>query len=547
MSAFLQWLNRETGLQSLRTYANKDIYLILLTRCLRMFAYGGAALVLAVFLWIAGYGKQIGTFMTLTLLGDAAISYLLTIVADKLGRRRVLMAGSLLMVVSGTVFSLTQNYYLLLLAAIVGVICPGAHEVGPFRALEEAILAQLSPLEARTDIYAWFAVASTIGMAAGLCVTGYLTWAQRTLLHRDWKETYHPVFGMYALIGLIKFAITFLLSSECEAGSAAKYSWAATTTVEELPSPSSEQTGLLGRPSSTTKQPRSAPTPSTTASLSSRLRKSLASPWKVSRSSLPVLLRLSFLYALNAFAAGMLPLTLMSWYVSLRSRWFLMHRIGYVMSVVWLLSSLSNLFSAYVARRVGLVRAMVFLHLPCALFLALIPLASKTWYLMIILLLGDAVFGSMDQAPREAFVAAMFLPRERTQAMGTLNFVRTIASSLGPLLTAYVWTKERWWIPFELAAVLKVCYDIGMLVMFLKTPLPEERRRVEAENGSGEPQEMAMTAADLDVNILMDEYSTGDLAPPSDFEISDGEEEDDERTLTEDDQDISGRRRKYSS
>ncbi|KAK5240604.1 hypothetical protein LTR40_013722, partial [Exophiala xenobiotica] len=92
-----------------------------------------------------------------------------------------------------------------------------------------------------------------------------------------------------------------------------------------------------------------------------------------------------------------------------------------------------------------------------------------------------------------------------------------------------------------------VCYDIGMLVMFLKTPLPEERRRVEAENGSGEPQEMAMTAADLDVNILMDEYSTGDLAPPSDFEISDGEEEDDERTLTEDDQDISGRRRKYSS
>jgi MFS family permease len=217
------------------------------------------------------------------------------------------------------------------------------------------------------------------------------------------------------------------------------------------------------------------------------------------------------------------------------------------MSVVWLLSSLSNLFSAYVARRVGLVRAMVLLHLPCALFLALIPLASKTWYLMIILLLGDAVFGSMDQAPREAFVAAMFLPRERTQAMGTLNFVRTIASSLGPLLTAYVWTKERWWIPFELAAVLKVCYDIGMLVMFLKTPLPEERRRVEAENGSGEPQEMAMTAADLDVNILMDEYSTGDLAPPSDFEISDGEEEDDERTLTEDDQDISGRRRKYSS
>ncbi|KAK6383044.1 hypothetical protein LTS17_003714 [Exophiala oligosperma] len=545
--AFLQWLNRETGFQSLRDYGNMDIYLIFLTRFLRMFAYGGAALVLAVFLWIAGYGPQIGVFMTLTLLGDAAISYILTIVADKLGRRRVLMVGSLLMVVSGTVFALTENYYLLLFAAIVGVICPGAHEVGPFRALEEAILAQLSPIEARTDVYAWFAVSSTLGMASGLCVTGYLTWAQRTFLHRNWKETYHPVFGMYALIGLLKFAITFLLSSECEASSAAKYTWAATTTVEEVGSPSSEQTGLLPRRFSILKQPRAGATTMATSSLSTRLRKSMVSPWKVSRSSLPALMRLSLLYSLNSFAAGMVPLTLMSWYVRLRNRWFLMHYIGYLMAVVWLFSSLSNLLSAYVARRVGLVRAVVLMHLPCALFLALIPLASKSWYLLAILLLADAMFGSMDQAPREAFVAAMFLPRERTQAMGTLNFVRTLASSFGPLVTSYVWSKEKWWIPFELAAVLKICYDVGMLVMFLRTPLPEERRRVEVENGAGGPQEMTMTAADLDVNILMDEYSARDLASPSDFEISDGEEGDDERTLNGDEQDISSQRRKYSS
>ena len=74
--------------------------------------------------------------MTLTLLGDAAISYSLTILADKVGRRRILLAGSLLMVLSGTTFAFSKNYYVLLFAAIVGVISPGAHEVGPFRAIE---------------------------------------------------------------------------------------------------------------------------------------------------------------------------------------------------------------------------------------------------------------------------------------------------------------------------------------------------------------------------------------------------------------------------
>ena len=135
--AFLEWLIHETSLHSLINHGTSAIYIILLSRFLRMFAYGGAALVLGIFLWTAGNrGTQIGTFMSMTLLGDAAISYLLAITADKVGRRRVLRIGSLLMTLAGAVFAFTKNYYLLLLAAIVGVISPGAHEVGPFRAVE---------------------------------------------------------------------------------------------------------------------------------------------------------------------------------------------------------------------------------------------------------------------------------------------------------------------------------------------------------------------------------------------------------------------------
>ena len=135
--AFTEWLIHETSIHSLVTYGSRDIYLILVSRYLRMFAYGGAALVLGVFLYTAGNkGAQIGPFMTMTLLGDALLSYLLSVNADKLGRRRVLMVGCVMMTLAGTVFFLTKNYYLLLFAAIFGVISPGAHEVGPFRAVQ---------------------------------------------------------------------------------------------------------------------------------------------------------------------------------------------------------------------------------------------------------------------------------------------------------------------------------------------------------------------------------------------------------------------------
>lgn len=135
--SFLEWCIHETSLYSLLSTGTRDTYLLLASRFLRMFAYGGAALVLAIFLYTAGNnGTQIGTFMTISLMGDAAISYLLTVRADKIGRRKVLMIGSVLMIFSGIVFGTTTNYYVLLFAAIVGVITPGAHEVGPFRAVQ---------------------------------------------------------------------------------------------------------------------------------------------------------------------------------------------------------------------------------------------------------------------------------------------------------------------------------------------------------------------------------------------------------------------------
>lgn len=139
-----------------------------------MTAFGMAALVLSIYLWTSGRqttegttppadgdqkakkpdagasatersGIDVGMFLTITLLGSALISYILTIKADRIGRRRVIMIGSCMMVLAGTAFAISSTYYLLLCAAIVGIITPGAHEVGPFRALQVSFVSPADP------------------------------------------------------------------------------------------------------------------------------------------------------------------------------------------------------------------------------------------------------------------------------------------------------------------------------------------------------------------------------------------------------------------
>ena len=114
----------ELGLFSI-VQSSRDTKLLCLQRFIRLLAYGGSTLILALFLASVGSSDaRIGLFMTLTLLGDVVISFILTLVADGLGRRRILMLGAALMSASGVIFSLSGNYWVLVMASIFGVISP---------------------------------------------------------------------------------------------------------------------------------------------------------------------------------------------------------------------------------------------------------------------------------------------------------------------------------------------------------------------------------------------------------------------------------------
>ena len=247
----------ETGLRTL-WHSSRDVKLLCAQRFVRLFAYGGSTLILASYLSALEIpDDRIGVFMTLTLVGDVVISFLLTLFADAMGRKAVLALGSLLMTGSGVVFGLFGNFWILLVAAVLGVISPrcvysillvalakcltkkkkkkknSGNEIGPFRAVEESTLAHLVPDEVLSDIFAWYSLGGAAGTALGMMICG---WIVNVLVASDWG--YIPacrvIFFVYAAVGVVKVLLNMGLSAKVEAESSTSSSTSEDASTEPL-------------------------------------------------------------------------------------------------------------------------------------------------------------------------------------------------------------------------------------------------------------------------------------------------------------------------
>jgi hypothetical protein len=207
----------------------------------------------------------------------------------------------------------------------------------------------------------------------------------------------------------------------------------------------------------------------------------------ISPESRALVLKLCLLFAIDSIASGLAPA---SWITYFFVRKFSLPEgtLGTIFFVTSLLASFSNLAASSIARRIGLIRTMVFTHIPAAIALALIPLPSQLWLALVFLIIRAST-NSMDQAPRQAFLAAAVLPGERTAVMGTINVVKTLSQSVGPVVTGYLAGRGQFWIAFVAAGALKIGYDCGMLVWFLGHKTREsgpEERTGDAIDGDGE-------------------------------------------------------------
>jgi MFS family permease len=302
-----QWVYKEFGLRAVYE-TGKDCWIIVLLRFFRMFAYGSNSLILALFFTSLRFSDgQIGIFMTLTLLGDVLLSLLLTLVADRIGRRRILFGGSLLMVLAGTTFAIFENFWILLIAAVVGVISATGSEIGPFRAIEESTLSSLTTPETRTSVLSWYVATATLGSSIGSEAAGRMVEWLHSGSGWELKDAYHSMFWVYTGMGAINMALAMLLSSKCELAPVAQTQDSNRESGKLLDGEESEQDGEDDGSTSTISKPTTAVP---------EKRKGLIA--QISPETRAVLYKLCSLFALDSLASGMTPWSLINLYVDNR-------------------------------------------------------------------------------------------------------------------------------------------------------------------------------------------------------------------------------------
>jgi MFS family permease len=416
----------DAGLVASLRGLDRDGRLLFLTRTLRMFGYGFLAVALVLYLDALGLDAvTIGTILTLTLVGDTLISLWLTTRADRIGRRRVLVVGALLMVVAGIAFASTSWVPLLILAGTIGVISPTGNEVGPFLAVEQAALSQTTPDARRTPTFAWYNLAGYVATAVGALGAGSLAQA---LLGAGLApaDAYRAIVVGYALVGLAMVAAFSRVGPGVEAPPA-------TATDDGI----TRRLGL-GR-------------------------------------SKGIVARLSALFAVDSFAGGFIPQSLMAYWFHLR---FDVEPavLGAIFFAANLLAAVSSLSASRIAARIGLVNTMVFTHLPSNVLLILVPL-MPTVELAVVVLLLRYTLSQMDVPTRQSYVMAVVEPGERSAAAGVTGIARTTGAAISPALSApLIASTALAGLPFLIAGGLKIVYDLSLWAAFRAHPAPEERR-----------------------------------------------------------------------
>jgi predicted MFS family arabinose efflux permease len=397
--------------------ASHDAAVLLETRAIRALGDGTVSVILAAYLTALGFSEiRIGVVITITLLGSAALTLAVGLRAHAYPRRKLLQLVSLLMIVTGVGFALFTGFWPIALVGLIGTLNPSGGDVSVFLPTEQALLPSTVPNAQRTALFARYSLIGTLVAAVGAALAGVPEWIAARLDIADTTALRCTFLG-YALLGLIVL-----------------------TRYRHL-TPAIERTG----------EP----------------------PTRALGDSKHTVYRLAALFSLDAFGGGfVITALLVLW---LQQRFGLSLAVsGAVFFWAGLLSAFSALVAVRIAARIGLVRTMVYTHLPANMLLITTAFMPNAW-LAVTCLLCRSALSQMDVPARTSYVMAVVTPEERPAAASVTNVPRSLAAALPAIAAGWMLGKSDFGWPLVIGGSLKALYDILLLFQFRELRPPEER------------------------------------------------------------------------
>ncbi|KUZ16663.1 ABC transporter permease [Burkholderia diffusa] len=388
--------------------ADTTAWLILASRGLRGFCDGFIAVLLPAYLLSLGLSQlEVGLIGTTALAGSAIATIAIGMLASRFTQRRMLTLAAALMAATGIGFASFSTLWPLVVVAFAGTLNPSSGDVSLFLPLEQSRLAQAADGDARTALFARYSLVGAVSGAVGSLAAGLpIVVASHTRI-----TTLGAMRGMFLVYAAAGIVVCML--------------------YRRLPRPETHAT------------------------------KNATLPLGPSR---PIVIRLTMLFSVDAFAGGLVV-------NSLLSLW-LMQRFGLSIAAAgrfffWagLLSAGSQLAAAPLARRVGLLNTMVFTHIPSSICLIGAALAPSLPLTLTLLLMRSAL-SQMDVPTRTAYVMAVVTPAERPAAASFTSVPRSLAAALAPTLAGGLFGLGWLGAPLVACGALKIAYDLSMLLAF---------------------------------------------------------------------------------
>jgi MFS family permease len=393
-------------------WINSDGKLVLLEKSVRTVPYGFLGVAFAVYLSQLGFSAlSIGVVLTLTTLSSALYTFTVSFVADRIGRRRTLTFFALMDFIAGSILLLSTAWWAPVLAGIVGNMTVGAGEVGPFLSIEQAVLPQTCDSEHRTLAFSIYNLAGYASSSVGAVLAGIPEYLGSGL------GAYRPLFLGYLVSGLLGGLLYSKLTKDIE------------TQVKSKRQVLSER-------------------------------------------SRPIVRKLASLFALDAFGGGFIGVSILSYYFYERYA-LQLTSLGIIFSATQIVTAFSFLAAERTARKIGLLRTMVFSHIPSNLFLSAIAFAPSALWAVGLLLCRHSL-SQMDVPTRQSYTMAVVEKSDRTAAAGFTSVSRTLASSVSPSLAGYAIANLWIGLPLLSAGSLKIMYDLILYRVFRRTRPPEE-------------------------------------------------------------------------